>query len=104
VRAGKIKPGEVKHPPDRAQISDALEVERAWAGALMPRRAKGMLAGYYVFRMHPNAICRSAAIRYAEFDSEMGKACGFLTNIMERLAFRQNAAHNPAHNLTSDTP
>ncbi|ARP90307.1 hypothetical protein CAL14_08425 [Bordetella genomosp. 9] len=102
VQAGKIKEVQ-KAPPDEAKLQDAFEIERAWRNPLMPRRAKAMLRGFYVFRMHPNSICRSGGIRYAEFDAEMWKACCFLTNMMERLAFRAEAAHNPQHNLSADT-
>jgi len=102
VHAGKKRDFEPT-PPSEKELHDAFEIERAWRSPLMPKRAKGMLRGYYVFAMHPRAICRSAAIRASEFDQEMGKACDFLTNIMKRLAFRDEAAHNPGYNLTADT-
>jgi hypothetical protein len=102
VMAGKKRDVEPE-PPDEAKLRDAFEIERAWRSPLMPRRAKAMLRGFYVFRMHPHAICRAGGIRFAEFDAEMGKACGFLTTNMERLASRDERAHNPAHNLSADT-
>lgn len=101
IKAGKYKPEKGSEPPDRAQIADAAEIEHAWR-LIEPKKAKMFLSGYYVYRLHPNALCRAAATRYADFDSSMANACNFLTTMMERLAFRKESAHNPAYNLTSD--
>ncbi|WP_141218165.1 hypothetical protein [Bordetella genomosp. 11] len=104
VMAGKYKPEHHSEPPTRAQTADAAEIEQAWRNELMPMKAKMMLAGYYTYRLHPHRVCRAAAIRFADFDAEMGRACGFLATILERLAARRNRAQNPLHNLTADTP
>lgn len=103
VHAGAYKYDKTTEPPSRELTADAHEIERAWRSSLMPGKDRMILAGYYVYRFHPNRVSRAAAIRFSEFDSRMARACGILVNILQKLASRTERAHNPLHNLTADT-
>lgn len=85
VLAGAYKYDEASAPPTAAQIRDAHLFERAWRNDLLPMKQKMLLAGYYVYRIRPDKLCRAAAIRYSEFDQHMFKACTMIHNIANRI-------------------
>ncbi len=96
VLAGAYKYDEASAPPTAAQIRDAHLIERAWRNELLPMKQKMLLAGVYVYRLHPGPVCRAAAIRHREFDAEMFKACTMIHNIAHRIGHHTEGARHGA--------
>lgn len=94
VQAGAYKYDNTNSPPTDRQKAESWEIERAWRNPQMPMKQKMLLAGYYVYRLHPNKLSRAAAIRYSEFDEQMAKACHMIENIGKRLAARTKMSDN----------
>lgn len=92
--AGAYKFDDRTDPPSDVQKADALSIERAWRNPLMPLKEKTLLAGYYIYRVHPHKLSRAVALRYADFDQKMFMACNMLENITQRLASRISCRDN----------
>lgn len=99
--AGAYKYDEGSAPPTDAQIRDAHLIERAWRNELLPMKQKMLLAGYYVYRIRPDKLCRAAAIRYSEFDQHMFTACNMIHNIALRIAHNNDMRDNGPYNSTA---
>lgn len=92
--AGAYKFDDGHAPPSDAQIRDSHLIERAWRNELLPMKQKMLLAGYYVYRVRPQLLCRAASLRYRDFDAEMFKACTMLHNITLRIAHKGDMGDN----------
>lgn len=94
VLAGAYRNDEWRAPPTAAQSQDAHLIERAWRSDLLPMKQKMLLAGVYVYRVAPGAICRAASLRFREYDEQMYRACNMIHNIALRIARTNDIGDN----------
>nr|MBF0682535.1 hypothetical protein [Pseudomonas sp.] len=99
--AGAYKFDDGHAPPSDAQIRDSHLIERAWRNELLPMKQKMLLAGYYVYRVRPEKLCRAASIRYSEFDQHMFTACNMIHNIALHIAQNNDMRDNEPYNSTA---
>lgn len=60
-----------------------------------------LLAGYYVYRVRPQTLCRAASARYREFDMQMFRACAMINNMMLRIVRTKVISDNTQDNSTT---
>ena len=73
-------------------------VERAWAGAALTMVEKSLLAGYYVYRVRPEVLCRALGVPLREFDDRMTSAACVLGEELKRLAGERGLCDNHGYN------
>lgn len=73
-------------------------VERAWARAVLTMVEKTLLAGYYVYRVRPEVLCRVLGVPLREFDDRMASAACALGKELKRLDEERNLSDNNAYN------